>query len=274
MDTIAILALAARHYGILNRLKKGSCGFRDLEKETQISRSTLDDFTNALVKAGLVEKKKVGRKYEMIITRSGEIALDYIDKFGRMIFKPSFSDELKSSINEIMDYYKTNYRNSSIEEIISKQLSQLCRTKPDALFSHEIQDFILDYIGKSVANNEIDDMIFYNLRHILQNIELRNWFYGISFPIIVSQSKNKAIADLVRNVRIRFLWEIFRLDEDKRDDILNTLIDIIEDECQTQQREVCLFIYSSYPRELNKDIIKRFMEKHKTRILDKFFHPN
>jgi hypothetical protein len=87
-----------------------------------------------------------------------------------------------------------------------------------------------------------------HIRYIMQNLELKAWFYESLFPILVNQVKSSEIDYRVRNTRVAFLWEIFRLDESKRDEILSIFINILENECKSQDGEICKFICSSYQR--------------------------
>ena len=166
---------------------------------------------------------------------------------GRLMFKPSPNDKLQSSINDILNYYKMDHVNRKVEEILSKNLFELCRSNPKALFSHELRNFLEDYIKKLSPIIEIENMILHFLSYILQNLELQKWFYNRMYPIMIEQSANNEKTDSIRNARIQLLWSVFRLDENKRDDILNAFIIVLENEGLNPQREVCKYICGSHP---------------------------
>jgi DNA-binding PadR family transcriptional regulator len=221
MDPVKILALASRHYLILTYLKSKPWYVaklqKEIEKKEKMPRSTLDAHLDEMVEAGLVEKKKVKQRSLASVTNDGIITLDYINKFNAFIFRPSLNVELKSAINGILNYYKTDHTNPKVEEILFIKLFDLCRSNPESLFSKELQNFLEKYANNLPPSIEIENMILHFLNNILQNVELKDWFYSKIYPIIISQSTDKGKPDSIRNARIQLAWSFFRLDETKRD---------------------------------------------------------
>lgn len=270
-----ILGLAARHYVILDILENRTCDYSELVKATKISRSTLGNYIKKMIKAGLVEENEEGSKYILRITENGKITLEYINRYERLLFKPTRNDTLQNIIDEIIDYYEMDHKIRRIEEIFSKRLFELCRANPEAIFYSKTQNFFEDYIGRLALIPEINDIIFWYIKYIMQNLELRDWFYGRIYPILIKQFKDNETADQIRTSRVPFLWEIFVLDESIRDEILNIFIAVLENECKGQERELCRYIYGSYPPIIQEEIIRRLLKfKDKKEILGRFFHSN
>jgi hypothetical protein len=89
---------------------------------------------------------------------------------------------------------------------------------------------------------------------------------------LVNQVNTSGINYMVRNTRVVFLWEIFRSDNDKKDEILNIFIEILENECKSQDGEICKFICSSYPTDIKEEISAMLLKLDvKKEILEKFF---
>ena len=165
-----------------------------------------------------------------------------------LFLKPTLDDEIQDSINEILDYYENGYEIKEIEQIASKRLINICNNDTEAIFYPSLQRFFEDYLKKQELSMDINCVMQMHIRYIMQNLELKAWFYESLFPILVNQVKSSEIDYRVRNTRVAFLWEIFRLDESKRDEILSIFINILENECKSQDGEICKFICSSYQR--------------------------
>jgi hypothetical protein len=152
---------------------------------------------------------------------------------------------------------------------------EICISNPEVIFYSRAQNFFEDYIGRLALIPEINNILFWYIRYIMQNLELRDWFYGRIYPILIKQFKDNETAGQIRTSRVPFLWEIFVLDESIRDEILNVFIAVLENECKGQEREFCRYICSSYPPIIQEEIIRRLLKfKDKKEILDRFFHSN
>jgi len=273
MESWEILGLAARHYTILKCLNKKNFDYSELGKATNDTpRSTLGKYIKEMSKVGLLEEKKEGRKTIILILKQGKITLDYIDKYELLILEPILEDELQKSLDQILAYHEKNYEIKELEEIHSKKLIELCNKNPESIFYQSLQNFFEDYLNKQKFSNDINGVIQRHIRYIMHNLKLRAWFYERIFPILVNQVNTSGINYMVRNTRVVFLWEIFRSDNDKKDEILNIFLEILENECKSQDGEICKFICSSYPSEVKEEIstmlLKLYVNKE---ILKRFF---
>jgi predicted transcriptional regulator len=272
MDPSDILALAARHYSILNCLRHNDYDYTELVQATKISRATLDNYIGEMAEAGLVEQKKKRNKYILYIMRKGLITLNYIDKYEELLFEPKLSDEIKAAVSEILDYAEKGYKNKRLEELLPKKLSILCREKPEVIFDSKLQEFFVDYLNKKASIYEIDQIIIGHIRDILANSLLSDWFYKNLYPIIIKQFQEISLDEKVRSTRVHFLWEVFEDDEIRRNEILNYFIVVLNNECRDKDHELCRFICNSYPRTVEDDLIKRLVKMDDRSILEKFFN--
>jgi predicted transcriptional regulator len=272
MDPNDILALAARHYSILNCLRHKDYDYTELVQATKISRATLDNYIGEMAEAGLVEQKKKRNKYILYIMRKGLITLNYIDKYEKLLFEPKLSEEIKPAVSEILDYANRGYQNRRLEELLPRKLSLLCHEKPEVIFNSKLQEFFVEYLNKLVSIYEIDQIIIRYIRDIIDNSLLSDWFYRNLYPIIVEQFHGVGFGERIRMTRVPFLWEVFEKDETRREEILNHFIAVLNGECIGKDLELCRFICGSYPRTVEDDLIKRLIKMGDNRILDKFFH--
>ena len=143
--------------------------------------------------------------------------------------------------------------------------------KPEVLFNPKLQNFFSDYLEKSLLINEVNEIFFKYIGYIIQNLSLNSWFYASIYSIIVGQFCDTKLDDQIRFARVRFLWEIYRVDENRRDEILEYVITVIEKECMIQEKEVCKYIFSSYPHLAKEDLIKRLSRLSNRQVLEKFF---
>jgi predicted transcriptional regulator len=271
MESWEILGLAARHYNILKCLRKKKCDYSELGKATNAPRSTLGNYIEEMANVGLLEVKEEGNKKVITILEKGKITLDYINKFAKLFFEPDFDEEIHGVINEIQSYYERGYQIKTIEEIFSKKLIPLCNKKPEAIFNPILQDFFENYLNKQEFNTNINGIVLRYVPYIIQNLKLNSWFYTKIFPILIAQVKDKEIEDLTRNARVGFLWEIFRFDGNRKEEILNIFIGILENECKNQEGEICKFIGGSCPVDAREEVIKRLLEiSAKEELMRKF----
>jgi predicted transcriptional regulator len=272
MDSIDILALAARHYSILNCLRHKDYDYTELVQATKIPRATLENYIEEMAEAGLVEQKMEGNKYVLHIMRKGLITLNYIDKYEKLLFEPKLGDDIHAAVTEILDYAEKGYKNKKLEELLPKKLSILCREKPEVIFDSKLQGFFVDYLDRLTSIYEIDQIIIRYIRDIIDNSLLSDWFYKNLYPIIVEQFHEVGLSERIRMTRVPFLWEVFEKDKTRREEILNHFIAVLNGECIGKDLELCRFICGSYPRTVEDDLIKLLIKMGDNRILDKFFH--
>lgn len=271
MKSWEILELAARHYAILKCLSGKKHTYNELGNKVNIPRSTLGNYIRELAEAGLVVEEKEGDKKLLKILEKGRITFEYINKYKLLILEPTLDDDLREKLDGIIDYYGKNYEIKGIEELLSKELIILCNRNPKVIFHRRLQNFFEDYLNKQKLSMDINGVISRLIGYIMQNSKLKTWFYERIFPIFVDQANDRDLNYQVRNTRVVFLWETYNSDKDRRDKILNIFIKIIENECKSQDEEICKYIRSSYQPYLKEDIYKRLSKLNvKEEILIKF----
>jgi len=260
MESWEILEIAARHYTILKCLDKKDCNYKELQEATKLSRSTIDNYIKEMVEAGLVEEKaRLGRKISLKILEKGKITLNYIRKYDLLIYEPTLDKNLKKSIDDVLEYYKKGYQIENVEKLYSKNLIIICNNI-DAIFCEALQKFFEEYLTQQISSRDIDELIQRNIRSIMQNLRLKTWFYQKLFPVLLEQVADIKTDHKVRNMRVILLWEIFRLDDENRDKILEIFIKIIKNECINKEKEICKYICSSYQPDIEGELYKRLLK--------------
>ncbi len=261
MESWAILEIAARHYTILKCLDEKDCNYKELQEATELSRSTVDNYIKEMVEAGLVEEKaRLGRKKSLTILEKGKITLNYIRKYDLLIYEPTFDEKLRERLDHILEYYKKGYKIEKVEELLLKKLILLCSNNIDAIFYERLQEFFEEYLTQQISSRDIDELIQRNIRYIMQKSRLKTWFYQKIFPILSEQAEDIKTDRRVRNIRVSLLWEIFRLDDDSRDKILEIFIKIIKTECINKEKEICKYICSSYQPDIEGELYQRLLK--------------
>lgn len=276
MESWAILEIAARHYTILKCLDERDCDYGELVKATKIGRSSISNYIKEMVEAGLVEEKaRLGRKKSLTILEKGKITLNYIRKYDLLIYEPTFDEKLRRKLDDILEYYKKGYQIEKVEELVLKELIILCSDNPDAIFYETLQKFFKEYLTQQISSRDINELLQRNIRSIMQNFCLKTWFYQEIFPILSEQVTDIKTDHRVRNIRVSLLWEIFRLDEDNRDKILEIFIKIIKTECINKEEEICKYICSSYQPDIEGELYQRLLKLDvNEEIMRAFFSSN
>ena len=121
-----------------------------------------------------------------------------------------------------------------------------------------MQSFILNYVTEIHSTQRMDEIILEFINYIMQNFEAKKWFYDQLYKLIVNQFQNSEIEDEIRLRRVQLLWEVFKEDPDKREEVLEMILCIFKRDCQDQEDEFCRSLFTSCPLPL-RDVVYKIL---------------
>jgi hypothetical protein len=263
MDLIEVLALAARHYKILDLLSIKDYSIPELIKGLEIEGkgTAVRNYIGEMQEAGLVAEENISKtsvpRYNIKITKSGKDTLVYIKKYKKYFTELSIDENTHSHLKEILSLLENPNIADALKEESLNNLTISCRQNPEILTSTELQDYLELYINDLKINKHIDNIFYYCIiKNATQNQQLMEWFSTKLYSRIEEQFKNKSLDAIVRVSRARLIWEVFLWDEERRNECLRSIIFVLEEECAKEDSELCKFIRSSYPNTLRAEIMK------------------
>jgi len=245
-------------------------------KATGIKDNTLRRGLRTMDKLGLVvqEPKAPARRYKksISITKLGRDTLDFIKNYENILAKPALDESTHDRLKELLARLEDPVLIDALKEEHFNELSQLGHSKPEILIYQEVQDYIESYIEKQRVDRYIDN--FLNLliiKNVVQNSELQEWFYAKLFNKIKEQFQNKQLDETTRKARLTSLWQVLFWDEDTRDGIIKSVVNVFEAECVGSESEWCKSIRMTYPIPLKHEIIEGFHKYARTETINRFF---
>lgn len=276
MEPREILELSARHYKILEQLVKCINDYPSLKKATGIGRTSLERYLTDLEKAGLVDvipsQKAKGPKKKISINKLGRDTFDFIKNYEKLLSKLALDEAAHDRLKELFTRLEDPELSDGLKEVHFNELLQLGHSKPEILIYQELRDYIEIYIQRQGVNRYIDDFInYYIIKNVEENLELKEWFYAKLFNNITDQFQNKQLDKKIRKARLMSLWDVLLWDEDKRDEIIKSVVDIFEAECIGPESEWCKSIRMSYPITLKREILDGFYKYARKETTNRFF---